>query len=137
MRNMKTLISLASLTLLLVLARAQEKPPVKLSPAEARNHAGEVATVCGRVVNTKIAKYGVADHGKPVMLDLDQPEPNPVFYFVTFGSKEGGPEEAIKAFKDKSVCVTGKITTASGMPYIMAADRSNVKIQAEDKTANK
>jgi len=134
---MKTLISLVFLTLLLTLASAQDKPPVKVSPAEAKSHAGEVATVCGKVVDAKVNKYGIADHGKPVLLYLDQPESNPGFYFVTFGSKDGGPEEAIKAFKDKSVCVTGKITLASNMPYIMAADRSNVKIQTENKTANK
>jgi len=137
MKNMKTLISLTALTVLLTLASAQDKPPVKVSPAEAKSHVGEVAIVCGKVVDSKINKYGIADHGKPVMLDLDQPEPDPVFYFVTFGSKDGGPEEAVKAFKDKSVCVTGKITLASGIPYIMAADRTNVKIQPENKTTNK
>jgi hypothetical protein len=54
-----------------------------------------------------------------------------VFYFVTFGTT--GPEEAIAAYKGKSVCVTGKVTVQAGVPYIMADDRSRIKLQAESK----
>jgi hypothetical protein len=107
---------------------AQNVPSSRVSPAEAKNHVGEIATVCGKVVETKLNKYGVAGHGIPVMLDLDQPEPNPVFYVVTFGSKESGPDEVIAAYKNKNICATGKITLASGKPYIILADRTNIKV---------
>ncbi len=57
-----------------------------------------------------------------------------MFFFVTFGSHSGAnPEEAQAAYQGKSVCVTGKITVAAAVPYIMAADRSQIKIHAEDK----
>lgn len=110
---------------------AQGAAPANVAPADAKNHVGETVTICGKVVDAKINKYGIPDHGKPVMFDLDQPEPDPVFYFVTFGTKDGGPDEAIAAYKGKSVCVTGKITLASGKPYIMAADRTTIKVKAE------
>jgi hypothetical protein len=106
---------------------ATAAPPVQVKPADAKDHAGDIVTVCGKVVDTKITKYGLAGRGKPVVFDIDQPEPNPVFYFVAFGSKEGGPDEAIAAYKGKSVCITGKVTMASGTPYIMAVDRSSIK----------
>jgi hypothetical protein len=99
---------------------------------DAKNHAGDTVTVCGKVVDTKVGKYAITGRGKPVIFDLDQPEPNPVFYFVTFGTKEGGPDEAVAAYKDKSVCVTGKVTLASGQPYIMAADRNNIKPKTDN-----
>jgi len=108
-------------------APATAGPVAHIKPTEAKDHAGDTVTVCGKVVDTKIAKYGISGRGKPVIFDIDQPEPNPVFYFVTFGSKEGGPDEAITAYKGKNVCVTGKITLANDTPYIMAADRTSIK----------
>ncbi len=125
----KALIVLTCTASSLAIGTAESAPP-NIAPADAKNHIGEVATVCGKVVDTKINKYGIRDHGKPVLFDLDQPEPNPVFYFVTFGTKDGGPEEAIAAYNGKKVCVTGKISEASGRPYIMAADRTTIKPKA-------
>ncbi|MGA2373993.1 MAG: hypothetical protein ABSF72_00630 [Candidatus Sulfotelmatobacter sp.] len=129
----KTLILTMCITGLLPLVSAQSAPP-RITSADAKSHSGETATVCGKVVDTKISKYALAGRGKPVNFDLDQPEPNPVFFFVTFGSQAGSnPEEAQAAYQGKSVCVTGKIAVVAAVPYIMAADRSQIKIHAEDK----
>jgi hypothetical protein len=110
------------------LALAQSAPP-RVTPADAKNHVGETITVCGKVVDTKINKYALAGRGKPVLFDIDKPEPDPVFYFVTFGTKDGGPDEAVAAYKDKNVCVTGRVAMASDRPYIMAVDRTKIKPQ--------
>lgn len=105
-------------------------PPPRVTPADAKSHVGDTVTVCGKVVGTKVAKYGLAGRGKPVNFDLDQPEPNPVFFFVAFGEQPGGPDEAIAAYQGKSVCATGKIALAGGVPYIMAGDRATqVKLE--------
>jgi hypothetical protein len=132
MTNMKTLIVVLC-TALPTFALAESAAPPRISPSDAKSHIGETVTVCGKVVDTKVSKYGIGGHGKPVNFDIDQPEPNPVFYFVTFGSQTGGPQEAIAAYQGKRVCVTGKISTVSDAPYIMAADRSQIKPQADDK----
>jgi hypothetical protein len=141
---MKMFIALACLTVFSALAVAQNAPapapapaqapasaaaPVRVAPADAKNHIGDTATVCGKVVDTKVPKYGIAGHGKPVSFDLDQAEPNPIFYFVAFAPPPAGPEEVIAAYKDKKVCVTGKIThlPAGGAPFIMASDRAQIK----------
>ena len=135
MTNMKTLIVILCVTSLSHLAFAQSAPsatPPRVAPADAKNHVGETATVCGKVVDTKIPRYGLAGHGKPVSFDLDQPEPNPVFYFVAFGAQPGGPQEAIAAYQGKRVCVTGKINMQpAAAPFILAADRSQIKPQPE------
>jgi hypothetical protein len=127
----KTMLLMSTLGLS-ALALAQGAAAPNVPPADAKNHVGDTVTVCGKVVDTRINKYGIPDRGKPVMFDIDQPEPDSVFYFVTFGSKAGGPDEAIAAYKGKSVCVTGKVTLASGKPYIMAADRTTIKVKAEN-----
>jgi hypothetical protein len=135
MTNMKTLIVMMCMTGLSPLAFAQSATPPRIAASEAKKHAGETVTVCGKVVDTKIPKYGLAGRGKPVTFDLDQPEPKPVFFFVAFGSHEGGPKEAVAAYQGKRVCVTGKIETTAepAVPFIMAADRSQIKPQAEGK----
>ena len=132
---MKILMVLMGTMGLLPLVLAQSAPPPRVDPADAKNHIGEAATVCGKVVDTKVSKYGIAGHGKPVTFDLDQPEPNPVFSFIAFGAQPGEPQEAVAAYSDKRVCVTGKITKSpsGGPPLIMAADRSQIKPQADAK----
>ena len=131
---MKTLIVTIFLTGLLPLVCAQSAAPPKVNPTDAKNHVGETVVVCGKVVDNKVPKYGIAGHGKPVSFDLDQPEPNPVFYFVAFGAPPAGPQEVIAAYQGKRVCVTGKINeAATGGPFIMAPDRSQIQVQAESK----
>ena len=135
MTNMNALIVMMCMTGLSPLALAQSATPPRIAASEAKKHAGETVTVCGKVVDTKIPKYGLAGRGKPVTFDLDQPEPKPVFFFVAFGSQAGGPKEAVAAYEGKRVCVTGKIETTAEppVPFIMAADRSQIKPQPEDK----
>lgn len=131
MKVMNSLITAAFLVSLSALAMGQSAPsPTRVAPADAKNHVGETAIVCGKVVDTKTSKYGIGGHGKPVTFDLDQPEPNPVFYFVTFGTQPDGPAEAVAAYQGKRVCVTGKIANAEDAPHIMAADRSQIKLDA-------
>src|SRR5271154_6186450 len=132
MKNfMTTLIFIMGL---LPLALAQNAPPPpRIAPADAKNHDGETVIVCGKVVDNKIPKYGLAGLGKPVSFDLDQPEPNPVFYFVAFGTQEGGPKEVVAAYQGKRVCVTGKINMRPPeAPFILVADRTLIKTQPDD-----
>lgn len=124
---MTLVCAMGGCALALAQAAAPAASPARVSPADAKNHIGETVTVCGKVVESRISKYGIAGHGKPVIFYLDQPEASAVFYFATFGSKDGGPDEALAAYNGKSVCVSGKVSTASEIPYIMAADRSTIK----------
>lgn len=133
--NMKTLIVALFIAGLLPLAFAQDATPKPVTAADAKSHIGETTTVCGKVVDTKISKYGIAGHGKPVMLDLDQPEPTPVFYFVLFGPKPDGPQEIVNAYSGKQVCVSGRIDSmpTGGAPFIVIKDRALVKTQGDAK----
>ncbi len=133
MTGIRTFIVIICLTGLVSLGFAQSAPktaPRRVSPADAKNHINEMAIVCGKVVDTRIADPGVGP-GKQVYFYLDEPQPNPVFFFVAWGTQAGGPQEAIAAYQGKQVCVTGKINTFNGDTFIMAADRSNIKVQAE------
>jgi hypothetical protein len=134
MTTIKTLIMTICMTgLFSAAALAQSATPPRINAADAKNHHDETVTVCGKVVDTKVSKYGIGGRGKPVNFDLDQPEPNPVFFFTTFGTETGGPDEAIAAYKGKNVCVTGKVAAAASLTFILAADRTQIKVQADSK----
>jgi hypothetical protein len=132
---MKTLIVAVCMAGLLPLAFAEDTAPKKVSPADAKSHIGETATVCGKVVDTKVSKYGIAGHGKPVSFYLDQPEVKAVFYFAAFGQQATGVQEVLDTYKGKNVCVTGKIDSlpAGGAPFIMSVDRAGIKVQPDAK----
>ncbi len=97
-----------------------------ISAAEARNHVGEKATVCGEVVS---AHYAASTRGNPTFINLDKPYPNQIFTVLIWGSdrqKFGDPEEA---YRSKHICVTGKITDYKGVPEIVAYEPAQIKIQ--------
>jgi hypothetical protein len=99
---------------------------IKLSATEAKAHIGETATVCGSVASTR---YAVSTKGQPTFLNLDKPYPKQVFTILIWGSnraKFGRPEAD---YKDKHICVTGKITEYRGAAEIVADDPREIKIE--------
>jgi hypothetical protein len=97
-----------------------------ISAAEAKNHVGENATVCGQVAS---AHYATTSRGRPTFINLDSPYPNQIFTIVIWGSdraKFGDPE--VK-FANRRICVTGLITLYRGTPEQIASDPSQVKTQ--------
>ena len=100
----------------------------KYSTAEAKEHFGDTATVCGAVVSTR---YADSTKGQPTFLNLDKPYPNHVFTIVIWGndrSKFGTPE---KDYDRKRVCVTGKITAYAGLPEIVADEPKQIKLDTD------
>jgi DNA/RNA endonuclease YhcR with UshA esterase domain len=98
----------------------------RLSAAEAKEHFGENATVCGEVVSTR---YAASTKGQPTFLNLDKPYPNQVFTVVIWGdnrSKFGKPEDD---YKGKRICVSGKITAYAGLPEIVADDPKQITVE--------
>ncbi len=100
----------------------------KLTVSEARDHIGERATVCGKVVSSR---YASKTRGAPTFLDLDKPYPGSLFTILIWGenrAKFGTPEET---YRDKSVCVTGDITSYRGSPEIVASDPSQIVVDTQ------
>jgi hypothetical protein len=109
-----------------VLWATQGLAQISISAAEAKNHVGEKATVCGEVASTH---YAATSHGNPTFINLDRPYPNQIFTVLIWGSdrpKFGDPEEA---YRSKHICVTGKISDYKGVPEIVAYEPSQIKAQ--------
>lgn len=105
---------------------AQTSSGKKLTTAEAKDHIGERATVCGRVASTH---YAASSRGRPTFINLDEPYPRQVFTIMIWGSdrpKFGDPEEK---YRDKKVCATGKISSYRGVPEIIASETSQIELQ--------
>lgn len=117
----KWIIAVALVTPLLVSAQK-----LYLSASDAKTHIGETQTVCGKVVSTR---YATNSKGQPTFLNLDEPYPKEIFTILIWGdnrSKFGKPETE---YRDKNVCVTGKITSYRGTPEIVANDASQIVVQ--------
>lgn len=98
----------------------------KLTAAEAKDHVGERATVCGQVVSTR---YADRSKGQPTFLNLDKPYPNEIFTILIWGEdrpKFGAPESK---YRDANVCVTGKISSYRATPEIVGTEPGQIVVQ--------
>jgi hypothetical protein len=123
---MKRLQSLPVLVFCLLAIPRVHAQNRKVTAAEAKDHIGDRATVCGKVVSTHYAK---SSKGEPTFLNLDEPYPKEVFTVLIWGSdreKFGTPESEYKSLR---VCVTGKIITYRGKPEIVANERGQIEVQ--------
>jgi DNA/RNA endonuclease YhcR with UshA esterase domain len=112
--------------LLVCLFASQTFAQKKLTAAEAKDHVGETATVCGNVVSTR---YAASTRGQPTFLNLDKLYPNQVFTVVIWGSnrtKFGAPESN---YKGKQICVVGKITEYRGVPQVIANSPTQITVE--------
>ncbi len=115
---------LAMLMLLLTggfCVRAQTRA---ITASDAKNHIGEITTVCGQVASSR---YANASKGQPTFLNLDKRYPNQIFTAVIWGSnraKFGSPENK---YRDKHICATGKITEYRGEPEMIISDPAQIQ----------
>jgi hypothetical protein len=124
--SQRSRLSLLAVILLTVSSALAQKT---LMATEAKDHIGEQATVCGKVVSTR---YAESSRGSPTFLNFDQPYPNQVFTLLIWGSdrsKFGDPETS---YRGKRICVTGKITSFKGIPEVAASDPAQIKMKPAD-----
>lgn len=91
-----------------------------IAAAEADEHVGEVAVVCGRVVG---ARYVPDTRGRPTFLNFERPYPRQPFTVVIWeGARarfEAPPEDL---FDGRQVCAEGRIELHRGRPQMVIED---------------
>lgn len=97
-----------------------------LTARQAADHLGEQATVCGKVAT---ARYAQSTRGAPTFLNLDAPYPNPVFTIVIWKDNRDKFGKAEERYRDKSICVTGKITSYRGEAQMVATDPRQITLK--------
>lgn len=108
---MRTPLSLVFVLLAFALTPAVAQT---ISAADAKNHIGERATVCGKVESERTATNS---RGEPTFINLDAAYPNQVFTILIWGDdrKNVGtlPTEGAR------ICATGMIQGYRGVPEIV------------------
>ncbi len=112
--------------LLLVLAEAaQAQATITLEEAKARM--GDSVQVCGKVFSARFLENA---NGKPTLINLGGAYPNELLTVVIQGANrdkfKDKPEEA---WKDKTICITGRISEYRGKPQIVIVVPEQVKVQ--------
>jgi DNA/RNA endonuclease YhcR with UshA esterase domain len=122
MKAIRALLLLMVGALLVLPVQAQKK----LTAAEAKDHIGETAIVCGSVASTR---YAASTKGQPTFLNLDKPYPNQIFTIVIWGNNRGQFGRPEVEYSQKRICVTGKITEYRGIPEVIADSPAQIRVE--------
>ena len=97
-----------------------------VSPADAINHVGERAQVCGLVAS---AYFAADSQGSPTFLNLDAPYPNQIFTAVVWIETRSRFAKPPETLKGETVCVSGTITTYGGRAQIIVRDPAEIVVR--------
>jgi hypothetical protein len=111
LRAFSTLLLLSSIAFLPAMA-------AKITVADAKNHDGEQATVCGKVTSERSA---TSSRGEPTFINLDSAYPIQVFTISVWGDDRKNVGELPRV--SSRVCASGVIQDYRGAPEIVV--RSN------------
>lgn len=95
-----------------------------ITATQARNHVGEIASVCGNVATTH---FVATSRGRPTFINLDRPYPDQIFTVVIRGSdraKFGRPQTE---YRGRDICVCGEITESRGTSEIIASNPAQIR----------
>jgi hypothetical protein len=85
-----------------------------ITATDAKNHIGDQATVCGKVVGEKTA---TSSRGEPTFINLDSAYPNQVFTILVWGDDRKNVGELPHV--GSRVCASGVIQNYKGGPEIV------------------
>ena len=126
-RNMQTRI-VGPLVIAAVLAAGATFAADALDPAEAANHVGEEATVCGEVTG---AKYSDHRKRKPTFIDFGPPHPNQLFTALIWGEYRDKFDYVPESLLGKTICVSGTISEYKGKAEIKVSDPTQIRLIAD------
>jgi hypothetical protein len=123
---MRTLGVFGLVFLFFVISSLANSQTGHMTAAEAKNHIGERATVCGTVISPH---YAPRTKGSPTFLNLDEPYPRQIFVILIWGSDRSKFGEPEVKYENKKVCVTGLIKDYKVVPEVIAEQPSQIEIQ--------
>ena len=114
LHNMKKCLIFICFTLLVCTASAQ----TKISAKDASQHIGETVMICDSVYSTKLI-----DGSNMALLNIGGRYPNQLLTIMIPGSDRAKfKEQPEELYKNKKVCVTGKVVLYRDKPEIVVSD---------------
>ena len=108
-----------------LLAAAAVNAADPLDPADAIDHIGEEATVCGEVTGAKFSSHRKR---KPTFIDFGPPHPNHVFTALIWGEFRDKFDYVPESLLGRTICVSGTITEHKGRPEIKVSEPSQIRL---------
>ena len=116
-----------ALLLLSFLIGASINAQVTIKLEDAATHVGDSVKTCGKVSGIRFME---GSKGQPTLINMGAAYPNQLLTIVIWEDLrkqfEKAPEEL---FKDKEVCITGKIELYRDKPQIVIRSKEQVQIQ--------
>lgn len=107
------------------------EPRITIDSAQAADHTGVAARVCGLVTSTG---YQPQIGGEPTFLNFGEPYPRHHFTVVIWGEHaarwEAPPH---RLYTDREICVTGTIRMHRGKPQVVVSDPSAIRFRNADR----
>ena len=91
--------------------------------AAAKDHMGETGTVCGKVAGTRHLENSIT------FLNFEKPYPESPFTAIIRAEDRAKFSKPEETYKDKEVCVTGKIEEYNKRPQIVLTEPSQIKVK--------
>jgi len=92
-----------------------------LSAADAKNHIGEQATVCGQVAGERTA---TGSRGEPTFINLDAAYPDQIFTILVWGDDR--PNVGPLPSEGARVCASGRIQEYRGVTEIVVRSKAQL-----------
>lgn len=106
---------------------------LRIEAEEARNHLGEVVTVCAKVYS---ARYLESAKTKPTLLNLGGAYPKQLLTVAIFDADRSKfPFKPEEYYPNQEVCVTGKLLDYKGSPEIIVQSPEQIKLSIEERTS--
>jgi hypothetical protein len=100
-------------------------PSINLEDIE--KHVGDSISVCGKVYG---GRYLESVSSKPTLINVGAQFPNQLLTIVIYGSDRQNFEESPEDFyKDKEVCVSGKVELYNKKPQIVVRNRDQLVVK--------
>jgi micrococcal nuclease len=99
-----------------------------IAPSAAKDHIGQTATVCGKVVGTR---YLDQSPSKITFLNFEKPFPDTPFTAVIQGENRAKFGEPETLYLNKNLCVTGKIEEYNQKPQMVLTNPNQVKVETK------
>jgi hypothetical protein len=92
----------------------------RITRRDAKRHVGQQATVCGRVASWR----RTSEQGNATFLDFDKtyPQSFSVVIWARYRTRFRDPED----YRNKNICVTGRIGSHRGQPEMIISDPSQL-----------